>query len=85
MGKKTPSDQPRAPPTALATDSRFTAALTDARFQRFPKKRQTVAIDERFKGALPCGHAAVHAWASMHAGACKPPDASPRIGTFLLL
>jgi hypothetical protein len=49
MGKK--GGQPQAaPPSALANDARFAAALTDARFQRFPKKRHTVAIDDRFKG-----------------------------------
>ncbi len=44
---KTPAGQPAAPP---GMDSRFSAMLTDPRFQRFPKKRQQVAIDERFAG-----------------------------------
>jgi len=36
-------------PGALA-DPRFAAALTDPRFQRFPKSQRTVDIDERFAG-----------------------------------
>lgn len=52
MGKKGAAEKKGGlpPPSAVAQDPRFAAALTDARFQRFPKKRQTVAIDERFKG-----------------------------------
>ena len=33
-------------------DGRFAAMLTDPRFQRFPRKKQTVEIDERFAGAF---------------------------------
>jgi hypothetical protein len=32
------------------SDPRFAAALTDPRFQRFPKSQRTVDIDERFAG-----------------------------------
>ncbi len=34
------------------SDPRFVAALTDPRFQRFPKSQRTVDIDERFAGAI---------------------------------
>jgi hypothetical protein len=50
---------------APAQDPRFAAMLTDPRFQRFPKHRRTVAIDERFKGAS-WGHAAAHVWGAQY-------------------
>jgi hypothetical protein len=33
-------------------DPRFAKMLTDPRFQRFPKKKNTVEIDERFAGEV---------------------------------
>jgi hypothetical protein len=49
----------------MPQDSRFAAMLTDPRFQRFPRKKQTVEIDERFAGTLKvsvsmCWRAAAH-------------------------
>ena len=38
-------------PSGGLSDPRFKAALTDPRFQRFPKSQRTVDIDERFAGA----------------------------------
>ena len=38
-------------PSGALSDPRFKAALTDPRFQRFPKSQRTVDIDERFEGA----------------------------------
>ena len=35
----------------LVTDSRFAAVHHDPRFQRFPKAKAKVEIDERFSGA----------------------------------
>lgn len=40
------------PASKASSDKRFAAMYTDPRFQRFPKQRAKVAIDERFAGAL---------------------------------
>lgn len=40
------------PEGKLVTDSRFAAVHFDPRFQRFPKAKAKVEIDERFAGAL---------------------------------
>ncbi len=37
----------------VVTDSRFAAVHSDPRFQRFPKAKAKVEIDERFAGEHP--------------------------------
>ena len=41
----------KKPEGKLVTDSRFAAVHYDPRFQRFPKAKAKVEIDERFAGA----------------------------------
>jgi hypothetical protein len=37
---------------ATAADPRFAAVQYDPRFQRFPKNKSKVQVDDRFKGKL---------------------------------
>ncbi len=58
----------------LVTDSRFAAVHYDPRFQRFPKAKGKVEIDERFAGELPSSRlqavSAMHVWPGLGKSEC---------------
>jgi hypothetical protein len=67
------------PPTEskLVTDSRFAAVHHDPRFQRFPKAKAKVEIDERFAGG--------HLLSRLTHGAGQKPETWARVWARTLL